>query len=100
MVKPSDTRWLSNKPALIVTLQQLYKLSGDAEAYGLSLLLSSFWDSQCDSVVRSTCSPCQDELLYAEKVTDLREETTIYVKKIHSQILSLKEDKSEWCSQL
>ena len=29
-------------PALIVTLQQLYQATGDAEAFGLSALLSSY----------------------------------------------------------
>ncbi len=52
IVKPSDTRWLSHErciraiyrefPALIITLQQLYEASGDAEAYGLSAVLASF----------------------------------------------------------
>ena len=52
VVKPSDTRWLSHErcvrairkelSALIVTLQQLYEVSGDAEAYGLAMVLSSF----------------------------------------------------------
>ena len=44
MVKPSDTRWLSHErcvraikkelPAPIMTLQQLYETTGDAEAFG------------------------------------------------------------------
>ena len=52
MVKPSDTRWLSHEQcmqairkelsAIIVTLQQLYETSGDAEAFGLSTLLSNY----------------------------------------------------------
>ena len=52
IVKPSSTRWLSherclrairkNLPALIITLQQIYLKSGDAEAYGISLVFSSF----------------------------------------------------------
>ena len=52
VVKPSDTRWLSHErcmrairkelPALILTLQQLYYSTGDAEAFGLSILLSCF----------------------------------------------------------
>ena len=29
-------------PALIITLQQLYETSGDAEAYGLSNLLATY----------------------------------------------------------
>ena len=50
-MKPSSTRWLSHErclrairkdlPALLVTLQQLYENSGDAEAYGIFLVLSS-----------------------------------------------------------
>ncbi len=50
--QPSDTRWLSQErciraiyrefPDLIITLQQLYEASGDAEAYGLSAVLASF----------------------------------------------------------
>lgn len=49
VVKPSYTRWLSNErcvweilkelPALLTTLYQLYEGSGDAEAYGLSLVI-------------------------------------------------------------
>ena len=45
-MKPSGTRWLSHErcvraiyrefPALIVTLQQLYETSGDAEAYSIA----------------------------------------------------------------
>ncbi len=51
IVKPSDTRWLSHECcmkaikkellALNITLQQLYKATGDAEAFGLSTLLCS-----------------------------------------------------------
>ena len=53
-MKPSDTRWLSHErcvkailkelPALIITLHKLYEDSGDAEAYGLALALSSYSD--------------------------------------------------------
>ena len=51
-MKPSDTRWLSHEhcvraiyrelPSLIVTLQQLYETSGDAEAYGIGALLATY----------------------------------------------------------
>ena len=51
-VEPSSARWLSHErclcvicedlSALISTLQQLYQASGDAEAYGIPLVLSSF----------------------------------------------------------
>ena len=52
IVKPSDIRWLSHErcvraiyrelPALIVTIQQLYETSGDAEAYGIDTLLATY----------------------------------------------------------
>ncbi len=52
IVKPSDTRWLSHErcmraikkelAALIITLQQLYEATGNAEALGLCSLLSSY----------------------------------------------------------
>ena len=52
ILKPSSTRWLSHErcirairkelPALIMTLQQLYEASGDAEAYRVQSILSSF----------------------------------------------------------
>ena len=51
-IEPSDTRWLSHEhcvraiyrefPALIVTLQQLYETSDDAEAYGIGALLATY----------------------------------------------------------
>ena len=52
IVKASDSRWLSPErcvwaiyqelPALIVTLQQLYETSGDAEAYSIGALLATY----------------------------------------------------------
>ena len=52
VLKPTDTRWPSHKrclrairkelPALITTLNQLSETSGDAEAYDLAFVLSSF----------------------------------------------------------
>jgi ABC-type uncharacterized transport system substrate-binding protein len=52
VIKPSSTRWLSHErcirairkelASLIITLDNLYENSGDAEAYGLSLVLNSY----------------------------------------------------------
>ena len=52
VAKPSSTHWLSHErciraickelPASIMTLQLLYEASGDAEAYGVQSILSSF----------------------------------------------------------
>ncbi len=56
IVKPSDTRWLSYErcmraikkelPALIITLQQLYEATGDAEALVYVLFFLPMWSSQ------------------------------------------------------
>ena len=52
IVKPNSTRWLSHErcirairkelPAIIITLQELYEASGDAEAFGVQSILSSY----------------------------------------------------------
>ena len=71
IVKPSDTRWLSHVclraifrelPALIITLQQLYETSGDAEAYGLSNLHRC---CQCRFLIRSSGYSCPSKCVDA-----------------------------------
>ncbi len=52
IIKPSSTRWLSHErcikairkelPAIILTLQELYERTGDAEAFGIQFILASF----------------------------------------------------------
>ena len=52
VIKPSRTRWLSHEccikairkelPAIILTPQELYERNGDAEAFGVQSILSSF----------------------------------------------------------
>lgn len=52
VIKPSSTRWLSHEccikaickelPAIILTLQELYESNGDAKAFGVQSILSSF----------------------------------------------------------
>ena len=52
VIKPNSTRWLSHErcikairkelPAIILTLQELYESKGDAEAFGVQFILSSF----------------------------------------------------------
>ena len=52
IVKPSDTRWLPRErcvwaiyrelPTLIITLQQLWEITGDAGAYGIGTLLATY----------------------------------------------------------
>ena len=46
IVKPSDTRWLPRASYpyhhLIITLQQLWEITGDAGAYGIGTLLATY----------------------------------------------------------
>ena len=87
-MKPSDTRWLSHEhcvraiyrelPALIVTLQQLYETTGDAEAYSIDALLAT-----CTGVasivflpVRSSGYPGKDECFDAKKATRFEQVTS------------------------
>ena len=109
-VKPSDTRWLSHErcvraickelSALIVTLQQLYEVSGDAEAYGLAMVLSSFsgvatiflLQSVLDLLAKLNC-------FMQRKATDFRQ-LPIILESIVSELKQLKKDDAEWCSQV
>ena len=70
VVKPSSTRSLSHEScirairkelaSLIITLDNLYEASGDAEACGLSLVLSSFmqWHSNNTFTISCARSAC------------------------------------------
>lgn len=110
VLKPSDTRWLSHErclrailkelPALITTLNQLYETSGDAEAYGLALVLSSF------SGVAS--------IVLLSKVLDLLAKLNCFMQRqatdfsrlplmidiIKKELEQLKEDGADWCSEV
>jgi len=110
VVKPSDTRWLSHErcirairkelPALIITLQELYEESGDAEAYGLALVFSSF--SGVASVI--LLSEVLDLLaklncFMQRKATDFSR-LPIILDSIQAELLCLKEEQAEWCSEV
>ena len=104
--KPSDTRWLSHEccvraiyrelPALIVTLQQLYETSGDAEAYGIGALLVTytgvasivFLSEVLDILARINVS-MQRKLLDLSRLPVLLKITT-------DQLEHLKDERSEW----
>ena len=108
ILKPSDTRWLSHErcvqairkelPALICTLHQLYNDSGDTEAYGLALVLSSysgvativFLSVVLDLLAKLNC-------FLQRKATDFSR-LPIVLKNILSEVKHLKDDGAEWCS--
>ena len=108
VVKPSDTRWLSHErcmrairkelPALITTLQQLYETTGDAEAFGLSTLLSSFtavasvvFLSEVLDILARMNATMQRKVADFSKMQALLQFTL-------DELKSLKEEKAEWCS--
>ena len=106
IVKPSDTRWLSYEhcvwaiyrelPALIVTLQQLYETSGDAEAYGIGALLATytgvasivFLSEVLDILARMNVS-MQRKLLDLSRLP-------VLLKITMDQLEHLKDERSEW----
>ena len=105
-MKPSDTRWLSHEhyvraiyrklPALIVTLQQLYETSDDAEAYCIGALLATdsgvasivFLSEVLDILARMNVS-MQRKLLDLSRLPVLLKITT-------DQLEHLKHERSEW----
>ena len=108
IVKPSDTRWLSHErcmraikkelPALIVTLQQLYQATGDAEAFGLSALLSSYavvsgiiFLAEVLDILAKINVAMQRKIIDFSKVPS-------FVKILVDELRSLKSEESEWCS--
>ena len=82
-------------PALMIALQQLYEESGDAEAYGLALVLSSF--SGVASVI--LLSEILDLLaklscFMQRKVTDFSRLPIVF-NSIPAELHCLKEDGAE-----
>ena len=108
VVKPSDTRWLSHErcmrairkdlPALVTTLQQLHETTGDAEAFGLSVLLASFTGvasviflSEVLDILARMNATMQTKVADFSKLNILLQLTL-------DELRSLKNDKAEWCS--
>lgn len=106
IVKPSDTRWLSHErcvrairrefPALVTTLQQLYETSGDAEAYGLSMLLASqvgvasiMLLSEILDILAKLSAAMQTKVADFSKIPNLLKVTIDSLK-------ALKEESSDW----
>ena len=110
VVKPSETRWLSHErcvrailkefPALIITLNKLYEESGDAEAYGLALVLSSY-SGVATIVLLSTVLDLLAKLncFMQRKTTDFSR-LPIILESILSELKHLKNVGAEWCSSV
>ena len=109
-LKIMKPRWLSHEcciwaiyrelPVLIITLQQLYETSGDAEAYGLSSLLATYTGvaivvflSEVLDVLAKMNATMQRKHADFSKLPVLLKVTT-------DQLEHLKEEKSEWLSSV
>lgn len=110
VVKPSSTMWLSNEqcwhairkdlPALIVTLQQLYQTLGDAEAYGISLVLSSL-SGVASIFPLSEVLDIQSKLnCYMQRQTADFSRLPLILDSILKELEQLKGDKADWCSEV
>ena len=110
VVKPSDTRWLSHErcvraiskelPALIITLHNLYECSGDAEAYGLAIVLSSFTGVATIFLLRSVLDLLAKLNCYVQRKSADFSKLPIILESIVSEIKELKNEDAEWCSQV
>ncbi len=108
VVKPSDTRWLSHErcinaickelSALIITLQQLYESSGDAEAYGLVSILSSITGVACIYLLSEVLSLLARLNLFMQRKTSDFSKLPIVLSSIIQQLVSLKEPGTDWCN--
>ncbi len=108
VVKPSSTRWLSHErcirairkelASLIITLDNLYESSGDAEAYGLSLVLSSYsgiatiflLSAVLDLLAKLNC-------FMQKKATDFSR-LPIMLDGVMCELKDLKKDGADWCN--
>ena len=110
VVKPSSTRWLSHErclhairkdlPALIVTLQQLYQTSGDAEAYGISLVLSSFSGVASIFLLSEVLDILAKLSCYMQRQTADFSRLPLILDSILKELEQLKGDKADWCSEV
>lgn len=102
IVKPSDTWWLSHErcmrairkdlPALIATLQHIYETTGDAEAFGLSTLLSCFLLSEVLDILATMNASLQ------KKTADFSR-LHVFLQSMLDELKSLKGESAEWCSK-
>ena len=80
-------------PALIITLQQLYETSGDAEAYGLSNLLATY--TGVASVVFLSEVLARVNALMQTKLADFSK-FPIFLIVVTDRLEHMKEETSEW----
>ena len=109
VVKPSDTRWLSHErcmrairkdlPALIATLQHLHETTGDAEAFGLSALLSSFTGVASIMFLSEVLDILATMNASMQRKTADFSRLQVFIQSTLGELKSLKSQNAEWCSK-
>ena len=108
IVKPSDTRWLSHErcirairkelPSLIITLETLYDDTGDAEAYGLAIVLSSFSGIATIFLLSAVLDLLAKLNCFMQRKTTDFSRLPVILEAIITELKDLKGEGAEWCS--
>ena len=108
IVKPSDTRWVSHErcirairkelPASVLTLQELYESSGDAEAFGIALLLTSQVGIAGIALLSEVLDLLAKLNTYMQRKTADFTRLSSFVSSITEELKSLKSTNAKWCS--
>ena len=85
-------------PAIIVTLQQLYETSGDAEAFGLSTLLSSFTGVANVVFLSEVLDILARMNVAMQKKTADFSRLQVFLQSTVDELKNLKDEKADWCS--
>ena len=110
VIKPSSTRWLSHErcirairkelPAIILTLQELYERNGDAEAFGVQSILSSFEGVATVIILSEILNLVATFNCFMQwKATDFSRLKVILDSTL-GQLKALKDDDADWCSEV
>ena len=87
-------------PAILITLQQLYEVSGDAEAYGLYLLLASQVGVASIMLLSSVLNTLAKMSASMQmKIADFSKLPTL-LKMTTDSLESLKQETSDWLSDV
>ncbi len=108
LTKPSSTRWLSHElctkairkelAAIILTLQDLYETKGDAEAFGVHSVLSSFQGVPTVIVLDEILNLVATFNCFMQRKTTDFSRLKVILDSTLEQLKSLKDDGAEWCS--
>ena len=110
VIKPSSTRWLSHErcirairkepPAIILTLQELYERNGDAEAFGVQSIVSSFEGVATVIILSEILNLVATFNCFMQrKATDFSRLKVILDSAL-DQLKALKDDDADWCSEV